>query len=313
MKYAGRRFGGTESRGLWKRRQRARRLGFLALVLGVALLAGGAGVWTAEALVGEEPAQRAASGVSGRAPAVEALTVLVLGVDGYLDDRSGEEAVRTDVMMLVRLEKETGNVRVLSIPRDMYVEVEPGRWDRINSAFAYGGVSRTVEVVERFTGVQIDHYAIADFQGFERAVDALGGVEVEVRDEFPPGWRIGEGVQRLSGRQALLYARYRGTPGGDLDRIERQQQLVAALRDQVLRWESLAKVPEVAGVVAENVETDLSLGQLISLGQTFVRHRSGNAMSSMQLKGAPVILPDGMWVFIPDGEANEAILEAFRG
>jgi LCP family protein required for cell wall assembly len=215
--------------------------------------------------------------------------------------------------MLVRLTPKTGEVKLLSVPRDLLVEVSPGVKDRINAAYNYGGLDRTVAAVENYAEVPVDHYALVDFEGFEAVIDAIGKVEVRVEDEFPPGRHMEEGLQKLNGRRALFYARYRGTACGDLDRIKRQQQLVAALRSQALRWNTVKQVPEIAKVMNENVETDLGLEQAVSLGRVLI-HRGLNAkMTSNQLKGTPDTLPNGAEVLVPDERANERILGAFRG
>jgi LCP family protein required for cell wall assembly len=241
------------------------------------------------------------------------LNVLVLGADKRPPDSREEQVTgtRTDTIMLVRLMPETGEVKLLSVPRDLLIEVEPGVEDRVNTAYNYGGLEQTVEAVEGYTEVPLDHYAMVDFEGFEAVVDAMGGVEVKVEDEFPQKWRMGEGVQRLNGHRALLFARYRGTACGDLDRIKRQQQLVAALRSKALRWNTVTKVPKIVRVMNENVETDLGLGQAVPLGQVLVRRGLNAKMTSNQLKGTPETLPNGDEVLVPNDEANERILQSF--
>src|SRR5215208_5193708 len=146
------------------------------------------------------------------------LNVLVLGVDTRPDNQ--EMGSRTDTIMFVQVVPKTGDVKLLSVPRDLFVEVEPGEKEKINAAYNYGGVDETIETLENYSGLPVDHYAVVDFEGFERVIDAMGGVRVDVGDgQFPEKWRLGEGVQRLNGHKALIYARYRGTPGAALGRI----------------------------------------------------------------------------------------------
>ncbi|MGH3144320.1 MAG: LCP family protein [Rubrobacter sp.] len=244
----------------------------------------------------------------------ESLNVLVLGVDERSPDSREAEVTgtRTDTIMLVRLVPRTGDVKLLSVPRDLLIEVKPGVEDRANAAYSYGGLQQTVSAVENYARVPMDHYALVDFEGFEAVVDAIGGVEVEVEDEFPDKWRMEEGVQRLNGRRALLFARYRGTACGDLDRIERQQRLVAALRSKALSWNTVTKVPEIVEVINENVETDLGLGEAVPLGQVLVRRGLNAKMTANTLKGKSDTLPNGDEVLVPDEQANARILENFR-
>ena len=242
------------------------------------------------------------------------LTVLVLGVDRRPLGSAEPQVVgsRSDTIMLVRIYPRSGEVGLLSIPRDLLVEVEPGVQDRINAAYSYGGVDQAREVVESVTGIPVDSYAIVDFEGFSDTIDAMGGVEVDVEDEIPPKYGIGDGLQTLNGEQALFYARWRGTSRGDLDRIEHQQQLIAALRSKALEWDTVTRLPELMEIMEENVETDLGFGEALSLGRVLIDHGRNARMTSVQLEGTPDILPSGAQVLVPREGDNEAIVEEFR-
>jgi polyisoprenyl-teichoic acid--peptidoglycan teichoic acid transferase len=242
------------------------------------------------------------------------LDVLVLGVDTRPPDSPGPLVVgsRSDTIMLVRIYPRSGEVRLLSIPRDLLVEVEPGVQDRINAAYAYGGLDQARKVVEDFTGIPVDRYAIVDFEGFSAAIDAIGGVEVNVEDDFPPKHDIEDGLQNLDGEQALYYARWRGTPGGDLDRIEHQQQLIAALRSKALDWDTVTRLPEIVKIMDANVQTDLGFREGLSLGRALISRGRNSPMTAAQLEGTPEILPSGAQVLVPNEATNEAILKEFR-
>ncbi len=248
--------------------------------------------------------------------AEESLNVLVLGVDRRPEAAEGS-ASHSDTMMLVRVSPWTGRIGLLSVPRDLLVEVEPGVEDRINTAYAYGGVEQATAAMEGLTGISIDRYAIVDFGGFEDMVNALGGVAVQVGQPIRIGIEgrrvyIPSGRQELNGLEALAYARYRGTACGDLDRIRRQQRLVAALRRQALGWNTITKLPRIVMVANQNVDTDLGIIQAISLGRMLVGHGGRGGLRSSQLKGTPETLPNGDAVLVPDERANERILENFR-
>ncbi len=240
----------------------------------------------------------------------EPLNVLILGVDRRPSE--SQEAGRSDTIMLAQVTPGTGRVELLSVPRDLLVEVEPGVEDRINNAYAYGGVEQARAVMEGVTGVPIDAHAIIDFQGFEDVVDAMGGVEVDVEDEIPPKYEIQDGPQVLDGEQALFYARYRKTAGGDLDRIRHQQKVLAALRARILSWNTVTKLPSMLKIAYDNVDTDLGLFQGISLGRALAAHSGEGDLQAVQLKGYPETLDSGAQVLVPDYEANEAILADFR-
>jgi polyisoprenyl-teichoic acid--peptidoglycan teichoic acid transferase len=238
------------------------------------------------------------------------LNVLVLGVDE--SPESEVEGNRTDTIMLVQVVPGTGEVKLLSVPRDLLVEIEPGVEDRINSAYSYGGIEQTMSALQGYARVPIEHYAVVDFEGFRDVINAMGGVEMDVEDEIPPKYGIKDGLQTLNGAQALFYARYRKTAGGDLDRIERQQRLTAALRSKALGWDTVNRLPEIGRVMNRNVETNLSFDQGLAFGRLLISHGRNAQMTSAQLKGTPRTLDNGNQVLVPNQEANEAILAEFR-
>jgi len=246
----------------------------------------------------------------------EPLYVLVLGVDRRPSEAGGVPT-RSDSMMLAQVSPGSGRVQLLSVPRDLLVEVEPGVEDRINTAFAYGGVEQAAAAVENLTGIATDHHVIVDFGGFEDAINALGGVTLEVEEPIRLGIEgrrvyIPAGRQELDGLEALAYARYRGTACGDLGRIKRQQRLVAALRQQALGWSTITRLPGIVKVAHENVDTNLGIMQAISLGRALAGRGEEGGMKSFQLKGNPDTLPNGDAVLIPDEAANAEVLEDFR-
>ena len=246
----------------------------------------------------------------------EPLYVLVLGVDRRPSEAGGVPS-RSDSIMLAQVSPGSGRVQLLSVPRDLLVEVKPGVEDRINTAYAYGGVEQATAVVEDSTGIAVDRYAVVDFGGFEEAINALGGVTLEVEEPIRLGIEgrrvyIPAGRQELDGLEAQAYARYRGTACGDLGRIKRQQRLVAALRQQALGWNTITRLPGIVKVAHENVDTNLGIVQAISLGRALAGRGEEGGMKSFQLKGNPDTLPNGDAVLIPDETANAEILEDFR-
>jgi polyisoprenyl-teichoic acid--peptidoglycan teichoic acid transferase len=259
-----------------------------------------------------EEAARLAAAKEAEQASGEPLDVLVLGVDRRPNSAEGE-STRSDTMMLVQVIPATGEVKLLSVPRDLYIEVESGEKDRINTAYAYGGVEKARAVMEDLTGVDIDNCVIVDFEGFEKVIDAMGKVRVDVgKGVFPEHWNMGEGFERLNGHKALKYVRYRGTPGADLDRIDHQQKLLAALRRQALRWDTVTRLPAIIRITNENVNTDLGILQVIPIARALVLNGENNKMTTAELEGHPTSLPDGEQVLVPDDEANEAILQDFR-
>jgi LCP family protein required for cell wall assembly len=145
-------------------------------------------------------------------------------------------------MMLIHIDADRENVTAISLPRDSWVEVPGYGMTKINAAFSYGGPSLAVQTVERLTDVHIDHLAVVDWDGFRELTDAVGGVTVRVPQTVYDSargitWHAGEHL--LNGQEALDYVGQRyGLPGGDLDRVRRQQVLLATLAEESLEMRS---------------------------------------------------------------------------
>ena len=213
------------------------------------------------------------------------ITILVMGIDR----RPGEAFIsRTDTMMLVSLDPKSNSVSMLSIPRDLYVAI-PGRGrDRINTAFVYGstgnnpagGAALAMQTVEYNLGVPINHYIAIDFGAFIGAVDAIGGIHVnvpyDINDPTYPDMNYGydplyisAGRHHFDGALALKYARTR-KQDNDFYRARRQQQVILAARSQVLSLGLsgfVQRAPVLYQQFSDGVRTDLSLEQVIRLTQ----------------------------------------------
>jgi LCP family protein required for cell wall assembly len=175
--------------------------------------------------------------------AAKALNILVMGTDRRAEGATTGSAAtgptwipgaqRTDTIMILHVDGDRGGASLISIPRDSWVDVPGHGRNKINAAFSFAGPSLAVHTVEQLTGVRIDHLAVIDWAGFEAITDVLGGVEVTVPQTVEDTrhhvvWTRGRQV--LDGAGALLYVRQRyGLPGGDLDRINRQQAFVRSL------------------------------------------------------------------------------------
>lgn len=166
----------------------------------------------------------------------KALNVLLLGSDKRADGSVAGE--RSDTMMLVNIASDRSSMSVISIPRDSWVDVPGHGTNKINAAFSFGGTALAVQTVEKLTDVRIDHVAVIDWEGFKQLTDSLGGVEVTVSQDSYDSMnkkKWTKGTHRLDGDEALLYVRQRyGLPGGDFDRVKRQQNFLRALMNQTL-------------------------------------------------------------------------------
>lgn len=212
------------------------------------------------------------------------VTVLLMGLD-LRDWEAGVGAPRTDSMMLVTIDPVTLDAGMLSLPRDLWVEIPGYDHGRINTAYALGeqdrypggGPALAKATVENFIGVPVQYYAQIDFQTFVDFIDDLGGLDLYVRDTItldPLGPDntvvIHEGAEHFGGDMVLAYARERHSEGGDFDRARRQQQVALAIRDAVLNRDMVASLvanaPEMYNRYASGIRTNLTLEQMIQLG-----------------------------------------------
>lgn len=139
---------------------------------------------------------------------------------------------RTDTMMLVHIPEGGGTPAVVSLPRDSYVPIPGHGKDKLNAAFAYGGPQLLTQTVESATGVRIDHYAEIGLGGFANMTDAVGGVDMCIKEPMhdpKANLDLQPGCQTLDGPQALGYVRTRASARGDLDRVEHQREFLSAL------------------------------------------------------------------------------------
>jgi LCP family protein required for cell wall assembly len=224
--------------------------------------------------------------LSGDSPnwnGVDRINILMMGLD-YRDWLTGEGPPRTDSMMLVTIDPITKSAGMLSIPRDLWVEVPGFEHNRINTAYFLGetyrlpggGPGLAMQTVENLIGVPVPYYAVIEFSAFERFIDEIGGIEILVPERMkisPLGrdsYWLDAKSYLMDGPEALAYARARKTEGGDFDRAERQQQVLMAVRDQVLELDMVAtllgRAPALYQDLRQGIQTNLTLDQLVALG-----------------------------------------------
>lgn len=184
-------------------------------------------------VVGYRAVERVGPVTTGTAADAPGHTVLLVGSDSREGtDLEAVDSQRTDTIMLLHRPSGGGPTVLLSIPRDSYVEI-PGRGqNKVNAAYAFGGPSLLTEAVEQATGIGVDSYVETNLGGFSRIVEAVGGVELcpdEAISDPMAGLEVSPGCQQMDGTMALAYARSRATATGDLDRVARQRELIAAI------------------------------------------------------------------------------------
>lgn len=231
---------------------------------------------TAEAAVTPEPA----APVDVPAPTWDGgsrVNVLFIGVDAR-DWEAKKDAPRSDTMILFTIDPITKTAGMLSIPRDMWVNIPGAGYGRINTAYSIGEGSRfpgggpglAMKTVEQFIGVPVHYYAQVDFGTFIMMIDTIGGIDVTVRERLvldPVGTGMDKvvitpGYRHLVGWKALAYARTRKTEGGDVDRAQRQQDVIFAIMEKVFSPDYfptfVKQAPGLYELMAAGIHTNLS-------------------------------------------------------
>ncbi len=232
--------------------------------------------------------------------------VLALGSDA----REGEEASRTDTMVLVRIDFFGGKVTMVSIPRDTKVQIEGYGTSKINAAYAYGGAGGAVRAVSKLTGTPINHVAVVHFEELVGLIDTLGGVTVNVpvavNDPDYTGLVLDAGTQTMDGETALLWVRARhGFDDGDYQRQEDQRILITAIINRVLSL-SPKELPAVLEQVGDLIGTDLRCYDLIPLLLRF-KLASPTVYSCAIPTTSEMI--DNLWFEIVDEAGTKRLME----
>ncbi len=251
-----------------------------------------------------------------RASSAAALNVLLLGSDSRISAGDPKQwaagAQRTDAIMMVHVQADRKAAYVVSIPRDSWVEV-PGRgMAKINAAFSWGGPALMVRTVEAMTGVQVDHVAVVDFDGFKQLTDDLGGVDIKIsaatkdkRATWTPG------VHHMDGATALNYVRQRyNLPGGDFDRVKRQQNWIRAV------FRKLSSSGTLKNPIALNRALN-TLSASVATDSGFTMDRISELVTSLAGVGAGNLrfftTPTAGTGWSPDGKQSIVKLDRVRG
>jgi LCP family protein required for cell wall assembly len=259
------------------------------------------------------------------------INLLLLGVD----DRAwmnNQGPPRTDTIILVTIDPDTLSAKILSIPRDLWVDIPGLGGHKINQAYplgesqghAFGGPGLIMATVEQFFDINIPFYIQINFEAFVHVIDEIGGVKINVPDTLVIDPLLGEnnktlypGIQTLPGDLALAYARARNTIGSDFDRAYRQQQVIYAalqrLNDFNLIPTLINKAPSLYQDVANGVQTNLSWHQIAQLAQLGYKISPAN-IKSMAIGPSDVdnsISYDGLSILLPIPEKIQALRETF--
>lgn len=197
------------------------------------------------------------------------INILVLGVDERDDDVG-----RSDTTFVVTIDPNAKRVTMLSIPRDSRVKIPGHGWDKINHAYAYGGIKLSKATVEGLLGIPIDYTVKVNFNGFVRMIDAIGGVTIDIdkpmkyADPYDDNGglyiNLHPGVQKLNGKTAIEYVRYRDEEG-DIGRVARQQKFLKALLQEFVKPQLITRLPELIKEFSSAVQTDMPISEMVKL------------------------------------------------
>lgn len=198
------------------------------------------------------------------------INILLLGSDVRPDDGG----FRTDVTLWVSLNPEDGFVSIISFPRDLYVNIPGWGYQRINTAFQYGGFDLLADTFESNFGIRPDYYVMVDFEGFKAVINNLGGIDVQTTQNLTDTcgtWinasgycSVGPGRVHMNGDVALWYARSRHSTN-DIDRTRRAQEVVEAIFDRLMSLDLILKAPDLYNAYITYVQTDIGLGEVLNL------------------------------------------------
>jgi polyisoprenyl-teichoic acid--peptidoglycan teichoic acid transferase len=243
-------------------------------------------------------------------PTKDNVSILLIGVDDS-ETRNFGEGTRSDALMVVTLNKKDNSVKLLSIPRDSYVNI-PGREykTRINAAHAFGGTALAIDTVQEVLDIPIDYYVKMNFNAFIDVVNAIDGIEIDVpyliveqdSKDRADAIRLQPGIQILDGEEALAFARTRHQDS-DIYRGLRQQEVIKAIIKKSVSLGSITKQTNIIDAVGKNVQTNLTFGEMRSF-LSYVLSGQNLSFETLALEGSDSMINSAYYY-----QLNEKSLE----
>lgn len=256
----------------------------------------------------------------------EIINIALFGIDSR--DESGDSHSRSDSIIIATIDTKNHAIKLSSIMRDSYVAVEGHGHTKINHAYAYGGPQLALKTLNQNFGLNLKNYVTVDFFGLADIIDAIGGVEVTVKDYevneinkyikevahikgVTPDLLTNAGTQRLSGAQAVSYGRIRKVGNGDYERTERQRTIIIAMLEE-LKNANLSELLKLVNDCSSYVETNLSVSQGFKLALNVLQNMKGfNIQQERFPQNGDGGLIDGVWYMCFDLESERAKLKNF--
>ncbi|MEK3890519.1 LCP family protein [Bacillus sp. FSL K6-3431] len=202
----------------------------------------------------------------GPEPQFGEINILLIG-----SDTRGKEPGLSDTLMIAHYNQNTHDIKIASIMRDTYVDVPDHGKQKVNSAFAFGGPELIRKTIKQNFDIDINYYAVVDFNGFSKIADivAPNGIEVDIPYEmsYGIGMTLHPGKQILDGKQLLGYVRFRQDRLSDFGRVERQQEVMSKLKDQAISIHSFVKLPKMLGIADPYIDTNVDTATILSIGK----------------------------------------------
>jgi polyisoprenyl-teichoic acid--peptidoglycan teichoic acid transferase len=231
----------------------------------------------------------------------EPFSVLLLGVD-----KRAEDSGRSDTILVATVNPKEKTTKMLSVPRDTFTQISgTTKTDKINHAYAFGGLKMTKETIEQLLNIPIDYAVAINMEGFVQTINLLGGVEVENPFSFTyEGEHFEQGPLKLDGELALKYVRMRyEDPQGDFGRQNRQKQVLQSAMDKAFSLQSIFQLQSMLEIIGENVETNVTLGEMIKLNRIYKSSTKDNEQLYINVGQGKLI--NGIYYFM----ANEQHLK----
>ncbi len=228
----------------------------------------------------------------------EPFSVLMLGVD----EREGDRG-RSDSMIVLSVNPNQKSVKMLSIPRDTRTEIiGKGFDDKINHAYAFGGVEMSMNTVENFLDIPIDYYMQINMEGFKDIVDAVGGVTVNNDLDFTyEGVHFTKGQLTLTGEKALKFSRMRyDDPRGDFGRQLRQREVIQGVLKEGASLSSLTNYDEIFTALGNNIKTNMKFNEMVDIQKNY--RAAAKSVEQMSIKGSGTKIDKVYYLMVPDEE-----------
>ncbi|KAF1304803.1 MULTISPECIES: LCP family glycopolymer transferase [Enterococcus] len=214
----------------------------------------------------------------------EPFSILLLGIDTGALGRT--EQGRSDSMMVVTVNPEQKKSTIASLDRDIYTQIVGyDTMDKLNHAYAYGGVEMSMDSVENLLDIPIDHYVTINMQGMRDLIDAVGGIEVDNKIDFTlEGVHVPAGKITLNGKTGLAYARMRkDDPEGDIGRQKRQREVITKIVKKVMSLDSVSNYQKILKAVEKNSKTDLAWEDMLDIAENYIP--AFDKIEQVQLQG----------------------------